>query len=568
MRGSSRERSLTLVVGIGAAMLLLASSTPWNAAASPGAESSTVVSVDPARILDTRDPTNLGLPGPFVSPVGQKLQVTGSVPTAAGNQVVVPTGATGVLLNVTSVGSTADGFISVRPGNATGAPTTSSLNFTAGAIAPNAVQVILPTAGANSGQIDIVYDAFGSNGPTTDVLVDVVGYTTANVYTKAQVDALIAAIPAGPQGPPGVQGAPGIQGPAGPGVPQHGDACAIGGLAGTIVDGFDERGAVSQKCFRSVVTTLAGDGTNGTTDGTHTEARFNRPFGVAVSADGIIYVADQNGQRIRRITPSGTVTTLAGSTIGFTDGVGTTAQFANPAGVAVAGDGTIYVADYFNHRIRKITPAGAVTTLAGSTSGFADGTGATAQFDRPADVAVADDGTVYVADRRNHRIRKVTPAGAVTTLAGSTLGFADGTGATARFNNPAGVAVAGDGTVYVADLFNHRIRKVTPSGTVTTLAGASVAGFADGAGATARFNNPADVAIAPDGSIYVADFTNNRIRRVTPSGTVTTLAGSTPGFADGTGTTARFNGPVALAVAGDGTIYVSDYTNRRIRRID
>ena len=156
------------------------------------------MTITPERILDTRDPVNLGLPGPFVSPVSQKLQVTGSVPTATGTKVVVPTGATGVLLNVTSVGPAANGFISIRPGDATGAPTTSSLNVTAGVTVPNAVQVGLPTSGANAGKIDITFDALGVAGPTTDILIDVVGFTTsaglqelvADVAQKANVTAL------------------------------------------------------------------------------------------------------------------------------------------------------------------------------------------------------------------------------------------------------------------------------------------------------------------------------------------------------------------------------------------
>jgi hypothetical protein len=140
---------------------------------------SSVVTIDPVRILDTRDPVNVGLPGPFVSAVSQKLQVSGPVPTTTGTQTPVPSGATGVLLNVTVVSPSADGFLSVRPGDATGAPTTSSLNFKAGDIVPNSVQVGLPTVGANAGQIDITYDAFGQAGPTTDVLIDVVGYMGA-----------------------------------------------------------------------------------------------------------------------------------------------------------------------------------------------------------------------------------------------------------------------------------------------------------------------------------------------------------------------------------------------------
>lgn len=164
--------------GLVLALAMLWTSTVWRAEALPSLEESTTVSVTPERILDTRDPTNVGLAGPFVSPNAQKLQVTGSVPTTTGTKVVVPAGATGVVLNVTSINSTADGFISVRPGDATGAPATSSLNFTAGTIIPNSVQVSMPTTGPNAGQIDITYDAFGTPGPTTDILIDVVAYTT------------------------------------------------------------------------------------------------------------------------------------------------------------------------------------------------------------------------------------------------------------------------------------------------------------------------------------------------------------------------------------------------------
>jgi hypothetical protein len=179
---------------IGAAVTVAVGGGGWfvaNAASSPP---STVVTIDPVRILDTRDPLNVGLDGPFSSRVPQKLQVTGPVPTTSGIQTAVPIGATGVLLNVTVVGPTAAGFLSVRPGDATGLPTTSSLNFAARDIVPNAVQVGLPTVGSGAGRIDITYDAFGATGPTTDVLVDVVGYTTQlDAYTKSETDAAIAA---------------------------------------------------------------------------------------------------------------------------------------------------------------------------------------------------------------------------------------------------------------------------------------------------------------------------------------------------------------------------------------
>ncbi len=183
------------VVSIALVWSLLA----WRVFAAPGPEESTIVSVTPMRVLDTRDGVDLGLAGPFVSAVSQKLRVTGSVPVSGGTTAtVVPTGATGVLLNVTAVVPSADGFVSIRPGDASGAPSTSSLNFVAGSTVPNAVQVSLPTAGANAGQIDITYDAYGAAGPRTDVLVDVVGYTTnvgiqslvADIALKADASAL------------------------------------------------------------------------------------------------------------------------------------------------------------------------------------------------------------------------------------------------------------------------------------------------------------------------------------------------------------------------------------------
>jgi len=314
-----------------------------------------------------------------------------------------------------------------------------------------------------------------------------------------------------------------------------------------------------------VVTTLAGS-TQGYADDTGAAAQFSGSTGVAVDAAGNVYVADNYNHRIRKVSPTGVVTTLAGSTQGYADGTGAAAQCNNPSGVAVDVAGNVYVADWGNNRIRKVSPAGVVTTLAGSTQGYADGTGAAAKFDGPVGVAVDAAGNVYAADSSNRRICKVSPAGVVTTLAGSTKGYADGTGAAAKFDDPAGVAVDASGNVYVADWGNNRIRKVSPVGVVTTLAG-STRGYSDGTGASAKFSNPTGVAVDEAGNVYVADWGNNRIRKVSPAGVVTTLAGSTKGYADGTGAAAQFSLPSCVAIDGAGTIYVGDHGNHRIRKI-
>ena len=317
-----------------------------------------------------------------------------------------------------------------------------------------------------------------------------------------------------------------------------------------------------------VVSTLAGSGTFGYTDGTGTSAKFDYPPGVAVDGAGNVYVADQGNNRIRKITASGVVSTLAGSgTPGNADGTGTSAQFSYPYGVAVDGAGNVYVADQGNNRIRKITASGVVSTLAGSTSGYTDGTGTSAQFNNPYGVAVDGAGNVYVADRYNDRIRKITTSGVVSTLAGSTNGYTDGTGTSAQFYNPFGVAVDGAGNVYVADLYNHRIRKITASGVVSTLAGNGTYGYTDGTGTSAKFNRPTGIAVDGAGNVYVADLSNHRIRKITTSGVVSTLAGSTYGYTDGTGTSAKFYYPSGVAVDGAGNVYVADYHNHRIRKI-
>ena len=320
----------------------------------------------------------------------------------------------------------------------------------------------------------------------------------------------------------------------------------------------------------AVVTTLAGS-TGGFTDGTGTGAKFNAPFGVTVLPNGNIVVGDQANNRIRLVTPAGVVTTLAGSGNPLSaNGTGAGASFYYPSGVAALQNGDVVVADMGNNLIRLVTPAGVVTTFAGSgTPFYTDGTGTGASFNNPNGICVLPNSNIVVGDSGNHLIRVITPAGVVTTLAGSlSPAFADGTGAAASFSYPKGVAALSNGNIVVADYDNHRIRLVTPAGVVTTLAGSGSPAFADGTGAGASFYYPSGVAVLPNGNIVVGDYGNSRIRLITPAGVVTTLAGDgTSGFLNGTGTAARFKNPIGVAVFPSGVIVVADNTDNRVRLI-
>src|SRR5437868_6660180 len=327
-----------------------------------------------------------------------------------------------------------------------------------------------------------------------------------------------------------------------------------------------------------VVTTLAGTpGVHGSADATGSAAQFWQPWGIAVDSAGIVYVADQANSTIRKITPAGVVTTIAGAAgaFGNINGTGNAARFNSPYGVAATPTGIIYVADSGNHEIRKITPAKAVTTFAGSATtdgggiGSSDGTGRIARFNYPNAVAVSG-ATVYVGDTYNHTIRKITSNGVVTTFAGTAgiPGSADGIGNAAQFYRPFGVAADKAGNVYVADASNSTIRKITSAGVVTTLAGtAGVIGSGDGSGNAAQFSSPRGIAIDGAKNLYVTDQNNQTIRKITPAGVVTTLGGvaGSYGIADGTGPSARFMNPAGIAVASSGTLYVADSYNHEIR---
>jgi sugar lactone lactonase YvrE len=319
--------------------------------------------------------------------------------------------------------------------------------------------------------------------------------------------------------------------------------------------------------------TLAGSATNsGSTDGTNSSARFFQPKSLAVDNAGNIFVVD--GSIIRKVTAAGIVTTVAGQVgvSGYADEQGTNAIFNNCQGIAMDSSNNLYVADMMNSVIRKITPDGTVSTFAGQAgiNDSVDATGNAARFYFPSGIAVDMNGNVYVADSVNETIRKITPSRAVTTLAGfsRSYGYADGTGSAARFHNPWGLAVDVSNNVYVADEANQVVRKVTQGGVVTTLAGfQGSSGAADGTGNAARFYNLNGVAVDNAGNIYVADTSNQAIRKIAPNGVVTTLAGQSgnPGSADGVGSVARFHQPAGVAVNSSGNLFVADMANYTIR---
>jgi len=354
----------------------------------------------------------------------------------------------------------------------------------------------------------------------------------------------------------------------------------------------------------SLVRTFAGvAGRIGFADGVASQARFNGISGIAVDAMGNLYVADSANHAIRRISASGVVSTIAGSVgapeSGDADGLGSVARFNTPTGIAVTPDGTvIYVADSGNHKIKRIeTFWGAdptnpdnwtVSTIAGTgTAGKNDGTGNLATFNEPYGIALDQWGNIYVTERTGNRVRRLQFRGGdrnlptnwqVSLVAGDNSadagasGDTDGTGSSARFNAPCGIAVDRAGNLYVADSGNHRIRKIVNAlgnggGTVSTLAG-SAQGYADGSGSSAQFNAPRGISIDASGYIYIADTGNHRIRLISPTGFVTTIAGNgTAGNVDGAGNVAQFNNPVALTISASGNLYVASGANGEVIRL-
>ncbi|MEB3330727.1 MAG: IPT/TIG domain-containing protein [Candidatus Sericytochromatia bacterium] len=333
------------------------------------------------------------------------------------------------------------------------------------------------------------------------------------------------------------------------------------------------------------VTTVAGNGQNGVTDGPAAEAGFRGPAGLALEpTSGDLYITDFDGQRIRRLTPGGQVATVAGSDVaGWTDDTGVAAAFNFPIHISLdpVGGPAFLVSDVINHRVRRVTPGGLVTTLAGGGpigidengegGGYEDGPALDARFRALQAARRGPDGSIYISDTLNNRIRRLDGAGAVTTVAGSGVAGADnGTGVAASFSGACDLAIAGDGTVYIADTNNDCIRQLAPDGAVTTLAGGAQ-GLRDGQANEAEFFNPFGLALDPvKNRLYVSELGNHAIREIDLAAdppVVRTICGGTQGFADGNQATAQLDSPHGLALDAQGRLYVADYGNRRIRRI-
>jgi hypothetical protein len=333
-------------------------------------------------------------------------------------------------------------------------------------------------------------------------------------------------------------------------------------------------GAATGSIFTVAGTTdgFSGDG------GLSAAAQLSGPFGVAATPDGGYLVADTGNHRVRRVWPDGTITTVAGSATSGLSGDGgpaAAAQLDAPLGVAATADGGFLIADELNHRVRRVGPDGTITTVAGTTPGFSgDGGPATAaQLSGPFGTAELADGGFLIADFFNHRVRRVGPDGTITTVAGTTPGFSgDGGPATAaQLDGPSAVAATADGGFLIADEFNHRVRRVWPDGTITTVAGTTQGFAGDGGPAVAaQLTFPTGVTATPDGGFAIADAGNHRVRRVSPRGTITTVAGGTQGLSGdgGLATAAALNSPHTVAVTAEGGLLVTDRENSRVRFVD
>jgi glucose/arabinose dehydrogenase len=332
-----------------------------------------------------------------------------------------------------------------------------------------------------------------------------------------------------------------------------------------------------------IITTMAGNGTEGYSGdgGPATSAQLNRPRDVEVGEDGSLYIADTNNNRIRKVSVDGAISTIVGTgRSGYSgdEGPAINAQLNRPRDVEVGVDGSLYIADTDNHCIRKVTPDGVISTLTGiGASGYSgDGGPATsAQLAWPQDVTVGMDGGLYFTDTGNHRIRKVSPDGTISTAVGTGVwGYSGDGGAASRAQlaRPRGVSVGADGCLYIGDTENHRIRRVTPDGTITSVAGSGIEGYSGDGGlaASAQLAWPRGVALDVEGNLYIADCGNSVIRKVAPDGTITTVAGTgIEGYIGdgGSATRAELADPHGIVIAEDGSLYISEPRNHCIRKV-
>jgi sugar lactone lactonase YvrE len=305
-------------------------------------------------------------------------------------------------------------------------------------------------------------------------------------------------------------------------------------------------------------------GTAGNSNGTGNSAGLYRPFSLVPDPSGNLYLSDGGNNKIRIINSTGVVTTLAANTNGST-------ELNYPTGLSRDASGNLYVSEAYGNSISLVTASGVISRLAGNgITGYVDGPAANAEFNFPVGTAVDASGNIFVSDWGNHVIRKVTPSGTVSTFAGSgTAGYVNGTGTAARFDHPSGLIFDATGNLYVADEYNNVIRKITPAGVVSTFSGSGNEGYLNGTSANADFFFPADVALDAGGNFYVADYGNRIVRKIATDGTVSTLAGTpqTSGLADGVGTAASFNTVEGVTVGIDGNVYVADWGNDNIREI-
>jgi serine/threonine protein kinase, bacterial len=407
-------------------------------------------------------------------------------------------------------------------------------------VSPPSVSGINPTSGPKNTAVTISGNNFGTDAGKVAVSFNGLAATVQSV-TNTQIVALV-------------------------------PAKANTGIVKVTVNAQSVDGLIFTYIPTVIVSTVAGNGLQGYIDATGSAARFNYPVGVSADSAGNLYVIDQSNT-VRKINSGGAVSTVAGSNglNGYVDATGAGARFNSLNGISLDPSGAfMYAGDPGNNAIRKITSNGTVTTYAHSLiQDLLDGPLGSAHFDLP-DYLTADiNGNVYFSDFGNRRIRKITPAGIVSSLAGggSSAGVVDGTGTAATIKFPLGIAADAQGNIYYTENNNNSVRKITPAGEVKTLAGGTQ-GFADGTGTAAQFYTPFGICVDNAGNIYVADHDNNRIRKITQAGIVTTIAGNDgQGYKDGDGTIAYFNNPDGMTIDKDGNLYVADTRNHAIRKI-